>query len=143
PLLNKLISKHPVIQLNDHHIVNISTKECTCLNFVWNKSFHDVCKHVHAARLFNDIENDKTILNAVKNDLVKYFYKKKCAALAEHKNLIIYSESTKIAFEEIFQIFSLQGNNIFFLYKYKTTEKDPFCPIELSERRTSNVGAPK
>ncbi|CAG8763265.1 5653_t:CDS:2 [Cetraspora pellucida] len=109
PLLNKLISKHP------------------------NGSFHDVCKHVHAAHLFNDIENGKTTLNAVKNDLVKYFCKKECAAPAEQKNLIIYSESTKIAFEEILQIFSLQGNDIFFLYKYKTTEKNPFRLIELPE----------
>ncbi|CAG8840531.1 4331_t:CDS:2, partial [Racocetra persica] len=34
-------------------------------------------------------------------------------------------------------------NDIFFLYEYKTTEKDPFHPIKLPERRTSNVGTPK
>ncbi|CAG8668535.1 934_t:CDS:2, partial [Racocetra persica] len=117
--------------------------EYTCLDFVWNRSFHDMYKHIHAAHLFNDIKNSKTTLNAVKNDLVKYFCKKERAAPAEQKNLIIYNESTEIVFEEILQIFSLQGNDIFFPYEYKTTKKDLFRPIELLERRTSNVETSK
>ncbi|RIB18018.1 hypothetical protein C2G38_2185769 [Gigaspora rosea] len=65
-MIDKLASKHSVMQQNDYYLVNISTGECTCLDFIWNSSFRDICKHVHAARLFDDIENNKITLNSTR-----------------------------------------------------------------------------
>ena len=61
----------------------------------------------------------------------------------EQKNLTIYSSSTNAAFEEILRTYSTEGNDIFFPYDRKITEKDPFQPVEMPTRRISNVGAPK
>ncbi|CAG8783679.1 4947_t:CDS:2, partial [Gigaspora rosea] len=44
-MIDKLASKHSVMQQNDYYLVNISTGECTCLDFIWNSSFRDICKH--------------------------------------------------------------------------------------------------
>ncbi|CAG8814545.1 16398_t:CDS:2, partial [Gigaspora margarita] len=94
-MIDKLASKHPVMQQNDYYL------------------------HVHAARLFDDIENNKIMLNSIKHDLVQYFCNKERAMPKEQKNLIIYSDS------------------------HGVTEKDPFRPMEMPARRISDVGTSK
>ncbi|RIB29555.1 hypothetical protein C2G38_2155016 [Gigaspora rosea] len=131
-MINKLASKHPIMQQNNYYLVNISMGECTCLDFMWNGSFRDVCKHVHAVHLFDDIENNKIMLNSIKHDLVQYFRNKERAMPKEQKNLIIYSNSVDAAFEEILQSY-IRG----------VTKKDPFRPMEMPARRISDVGTPK
>src|SRR4051794_17564804 len=56
PMMNKLaeqiIQEIGELQLN-HYIVNIITGKCLlCLDYIWNGSLRDVCKHVHAARIY-------------------------------------------------------------------------------------------
>ncbi|KAF0495988.1 proteophosphoglycan ppg4 [Gigaspora margarita] len=143
PMHNKLASKHPIMQQYDYYLVNISTEECTCLDFIWNGSFRNICKHVHAARLFNDIENNKITLDSVKNDLVLYFRNKERAMPKEQKNLIIYSNSVDAAYKEILRSYMVQGNDIFFPYERGVTEKDPFRPVEMPTRRIRDVSTPK
>ncbi|KAF0427252.1 gephyrin: PROVISIONAL [Gigaspora margarita] len=101
PIVNQFASKYPVELRENYYFVNILTGECTCFDFIWNGPFQDVCKHVHAAHLFNDIEDNKTTLNTIKNDLVQYFHNKECTMPKEQKNLTIYNSSTDAAFEEI------------------------------------------
>ncbi|RIB24775.1 hypothetical protein C2G38_2241810 [Gigaspora rosea] len=135
PMLNILASKHPVAQEDNYYLVNISTGECTCLDFIWNGSFRNVCKHVYAARLFNNIENNKIAPDVIKHDLVLHFRNKECAMPNELKNNIIYSNSDDAVFEEILRIYSEQGNDIFFPYEHGVTEKDPFHPAEMQQKR--------
>ncbi|CAG8476091.1 7581_t:CDS:2 [Cetraspora pellucida] len=143
PMLDKLASKHLIEQQDNYYLVNISTGECTCLDFVWNGSFRDVCKHVHAARLFNDVENKKITLDIIKHDLVLYFRNKERAMPNEQKNFIIYNNSIDAAFGEILQFYSARGSDIFFPSERGVTEQDPFRPAEMPIRRVSSVGAPK
>ncbi|CAG8696554.1 5419_t:CDS:2, partial [Cetraspora pellucida] len=142
-MLNILAAKHPVVQQDNYYLVNISTGECTCLDFMWNGSFRDVCKHVHAAHLFNDIENNKIIPDIIKHDLMLYFHNKERAMPNEQKNYTIYNNSDDVAFEEILRIYSEQGNDIFFFCEHGVTEKDPFHPVEMPARKTLGIGAPK
>lgn len=144
PMLDILTSQQPIQQKDNYYIVNISTGECTCFDFIWNGSFRDVCKHVHAARLFNDIQNGKMTLETVKQNLVQYFKDKERAMPAEQKNLTIYSGSTAAAFEEILKTYAMQDDDIFFPYERITTQRDPFRPVEMPTRYTSKTcGAPK
>ena len=58
PMLNKLaektIQEAGGIQSN-YYVVNIITGECPlCLDYIWNGPLHDVCKHVHAARIYSN-----------------------------------------------------------------------------------------
>ncbi|CAG8835053.1 4673_t:CDS:2, partial [Racocetra persica] len=52
PIINQFVSKHPVVQQENYYLVNILTEE---------------------SRLFNNIEDNKTTLDIVKNELVQYF----------------------------------------------------------------------
>src|SRR6266496_3911606 len=58
PLYNKLLESHINIVLyreGYYYLTKISTGECLiCYDYIWNGPFRDVCKHVHAARLFHD-----------------------------------------------------------------------------------------
>ncbi|CAG8783720.1 6394_t:CDS:2, partial [Cetraspora pellucida] len=90
-----------------------------------------VCKHVHAAHLFNNIKNNKTTLDIVKNELVQYFHNKEHVMPKEQKNLTIYSSSTNAAFEEILQTYSTEGNNIFFyMINYLDNSNDNEMPLD-------------
>ena len=142
-MLDKLASKHAVPQEDGCYLANIQTGECTCLDFAWNGSFRDICKHVHAARLYNEIEEDKTSLTEVKQKLVKHFKNKERAMPIEQKNAVIYSGSVEAAFDEILRAYSTEGDDIFYPCEHGTTEKDPFRPAEMPARRTLNIGAPK
>ncbi|CAG8737294.1 21790_t:CDS:2 [Gigaspora margarita] len=106
-MIDKLVSKYPVMQQNDYYL------------------------HVHAACLFDDIENNKIMLNSIKHDLVQYFRNKEHAMPKEQKNLIIYSNSVDAAFEEILQTYMIQGNDFFFFYEHGVTEKDLFRPMKM------------
>ncbi|CAG8762977.1 8296_t:CDS:2, partial [Gigaspora rosea] len=130
---DKLASKHPIAKLDSYYLVNMLTSECTCFDFIWNGSFRDVCKHVHAACLFNDIEDNKVTLDIIKHDLVLYFRNKEHAMLNEQKNFVIYNGFIDIAFQKILQIYLEQG----------IAEKDLFRPIEMPVQNTLGVGAPK
>src|SRR4051812_21573192 len=83
PLTNKLAEKSIQeaggIRIG-YYIVNIITGECPlCLDYIWNGSLRDVCKHVHAARLYHDYlksQDRNEFYEDIKYKLVKYFNNK-------------------------------------------------------------------
>lgn len=83
PMINKLAEKTiqevGKIQPN-YYIVNIVTGECPlCLDYIWNGPLRDVCKHVHAARIYNDYlksQNYDEFIDNVICKLVTYFKNK-------------------------------------------------------------------
>jgi len=51
-----------------------------CYDYIWNGPFRDVCKHVHAARLFYNanLHVDKELfIKQTKESFVSYFKRKK------------------------------------------------------------------
>ena len=72
PIMNKLaeniIQEIGELQPN-YYIVSIITGECPlCLDYIWNGPLRDVCKHVHAARKYNDYlksQNQNEFINNV------------------------------------------------------------------------------
>ncbi|CAG8689984.1 5335_t:CDS:2, partial [Scutellospora calospora] len=47
-MVEKLVLKHNIEILSQYYLVNIHLEECTYLDFIWNGSFHNICKHCHA-----------------------------------------------------------------------------------------------
>ncbi|CAB4420604.1 unnamed protein product [Rhizophagus irregularis] len=152
PLFNKLEKKHfdnvNVMHREGFYLANILTDECMlCYDFIWNGPFRDVCKYVHAARLFNNANQhdlDKTLfIQQTKESLVSYFKSKERVIFAENKNRLIYEGDTDTAYNEIVRLYHLQGGSIF-LPKNNTSERnsDPFRPSELNKHNVSNKGAP-
>ena len=59
-----------------------------CYDYIWNGPFRDVCKHVHAARLFRNanLHLDKELfIKQTKENLVAYFKNKERVIPAENK----------------------------------------------------------
>ncbi|CAG8736943.1 12029_t:CDS:2, partial [Rhizophagus irregularis] len=83
PMINKLaenaIQEAGGVRPN-YYIVNIITGECPlCLDYIWNGSLHDVCKHVHAARIYNDYlksQNHDEFIENITCKFVTYFKNK-------------------------------------------------------------------
>ena len=115
PLLKKLEQKHldKVSYREGFYLANILTGECmVCYDYIWNGPFRDVCKHVHAARLFHkaNLRMDKELfVKQTKESLVTYFKNKKRVIVAENKNRLIYEGDTDTAYNEIIRLYYLQG----------------------------------
>jgi hypothetical protein len=116
PMINKLaektIQKAGEVRSN-YYIVNIITGECPlCLDYIWNGSLRDVCKHVHAARIYRNflISQDKSeFIENTKYELVTYFKNKQRVLPSSNKNLLIYNGSVEEAYQEIIRLYNLQG----------------------------------
>ena len=116
PIMNKLaeniIQEIGELQPN-HYIVNIITGECPLyLDYIWNGSLRDVCKHVHAACIYNDYlksQNQNEFINNITCKLVEYFKNKQCILPISRKNLLIYNGNTQEAYKEIIRLYNLQG----------------------------------
>ncbi|UZO10912.1 uncharacterized protein OCT59_002490 [Rhizophagus irregularis] len=77
------------------------------LDYTWNGSFRDVCKHVHA--------------------VLTYFKDKQRVLPSSNKNLLIYNGS--VAYQEIIRLYNLQGNLIFNSNERPTNHiNEPFRP---------------
>ncbi|CAB4473705.1 unnamed protein product [Rhizophagus irregularis] len=130
-----------------YYLTNILTGECmVCYDYIWNGPFQDVCKHVHAARLFHKANlhlNKELFVRQTKEKFVTYFKSKEKVVAAENKNRLIYEGDTDIAYNEIIRLYYLQGGSVF-LPRNNISEhnSDPFKPPELSKRGTSNKGVP-
>ncbi|CAG8759411.1 22838_t:CDS:2, partial [Gigaspora rosea] len=107
-----------------------------------NGPFQDVCKHVHAARLYTEVLCGKLQIQEIKERLVKHFKNKEYAVAPEKKNYIIHRDTSDKVYQEILRLYSRLGNNIFFLMERKTIVKDPFCPMD-SIQVPLTSGAPK
>jgi hypothetical protein len=97
-----------------YYLTKISTGECLiCYDYIWNGPFHDVCKHNHAARIYQQSQQSQTdnllYQKNIKADLVNYFKNKQRVLPAEKKNELIYNGDIETAFNEIVKIFELQG----------------------------------
>ncbi|PKY38473.1 hypothetical protein RhiirA4_537325 [Rhizophagus irregularis] len=93
---------------SNYYAVNIITGE-SCLDYTWNGSFRDVCKHVHA--------------------VLTYFKDKQRVLPSPNKNLLIYNGSVDIAYQEIIRLYNLQGNLIFNSNERPTNHiNEPFRP---------------
>src|SRR3954469_3250779 len=100
-----------------YYLTNISTGECLiCYDYIWNGPFRDVCKHNHAAKIYQQAQiNNSLYQQEVRADLVNYFKNKHRVLPAEKKNEIIYNGDVEIAFNEIVKIFEIQGK-VYFNY---------------------------
>ncbi|KAF0467833.1 gephyrin: PROVISIONAL [Gigaspora margarita] len=108
----------------DRELCQLLQPICTCFDFIWNGSFRDVCKHVHAARLFNDIEDNKTTLDIIKNDFVQYFRNKERAMPKEKKNFTIYNSSTMLHLRRFFELIQKMETN------YLDDNNDDTMPLD-------------
>ena len=100
------------------YLANILTGECmTCYDYIWNGPFRDVCKHIHAARLFHEsnlhLDNKELFVKQTKENLVAYFKSKEKVIPAENKNRLIYEGDTDTAYNEIIRLYYLQSKNPF------------------------------
>ncbi|PKB99203.1 hypothetical protein RhiirA5_430119 [Rhizophagus irregularis] len=149
PLFKKLEQKHldKALCRKGYYLTNILTGECMVYyDYIWNGPFQDVCKHVHAARLFHKANlhlNKELFVRQTKEKFVTYFKSKEKVVAAENKNRLIYEGDTDIAYNEIIRLYYLQGGSVF-LPRNNISERnsDPFKPPELSKRGTSNKGVP-
>ena len=83
-----------------------------CYDYIWNGSFWNVCKHVHAARLFYDANlhlNKELFIKKTKENLVVYFKNKERVISTENKNRLIYEGETNMAYNKIIRLYHLQG----------------------------------
>jgi len=91
----------------------IATGECpTCLDYIWNGPFRDVCKHCHAARIFSKAqqEDHDKFSEETKYQLVTYFKNKERVLPADQKNKNIYFGSVEEAYNNIVELYMSQGN---------------------------------
>lgn len=116
PMINKLAEK--AIQeaggmRSNYYIVNIVTGECPlCLDYIWNGPLRGVCKHVHAARIYNDYlksQNYDEFIEDITYKFVTYFKNKQRVLPNSSKNLLIYNGNTWEAYQEIARLYNLQG----------------------------------
>ncbi|CAB4382881.1 unnamed protein product [Rhizophagus irregularis] len=113
------------------------------LFYIWNGPFRDVCKHVHAARLFRNanLHSDKELFSRqVKEDLVTYFKNKERVIPTENKNRLIYEGDIDVAYNKIIRLYYLQGGSVF-SPKDNISERnsDHFRPPELNTKRTRKI----
>jgi hypothetical protein len=115
PLYNKLLESHvSVVPYREgYYLTKISTGECLiCYDYIWNGPFRDVCKHNHAAKIYQEYQSQVDKLSYqqhVKIDFVNYFKNKQQVLPAEKKNELIYNGDIETAFTEIVKIFEIQG----------------------------------
>ena len=115
PLYQKFAKNHYniVSEQEGYYLTNTSSGECLiCLDYIWNGSLRDICKHCYAARLYKESLNAKDIhayVQEVKNKLVVYFKNKERVIPAENKNKLIYEGDIEIAYNEILRLFELKG----------------------------------
>ncbi|CAB5354505.1 unnamed protein product [Rhizophagus irregularis] len=132
----------------NYYIVNIITGECPLyLDYIWNGSLHDVCKHVHAARIYNDYlksQNHDEFIENITCKFVTYFKNKQRVLPSSSKNLLIYNGNIQEAYQEIIQLYNLQGNLIFNHVEHSISNhmNDPFRPDDLNHHASSNYGVP-
>ncbi|CAG8556992.1 17812_t:CDS:2 [Cetraspora pellucida] len=128
-MINKLVNRDNINKLANYYLVNIISGECTCYDYIWNGPYHDVCKHVHATRLYIELLHGRLQVQDVKQSLVKFFKDKEHAIALEKKNHIIYNGTIDEAYQEILRLFNYVGNDIFFSADQKIAAQDPFRPI--------------
>jgi len=113
PLYNKLLD-NIVPYREGYYLTKISTGECLiCYDYIWNGPFRDVCKHNHAAKIYQQYQShiDNLLYHQhVKIDFVNYFKNKQQILPAEKKNDLIYNGDVETAFTELVKIFEIQGN---------------------------------
>ena len=122
PLHHKLMEQHLKnvsnhFEHSEYYLVNTKTGECMCLNYIWNGSFRDTCKHCHAALIHKEAITSSNILlfkQEVKKDLVQYFKNKQRVLPAESKNLLIYNGDVETAYLEIVNLYNIHGNFSFY-----------------------------
>jgi len=110
-LLKQTFKNYNIQEKDGYYITNIVTGEyLNCFNFIWNGSFHDVCKHCYSARIFaKSLENYNSIVNETKNQLVTYFKNKQKVLPPELKNYNIYQGDIETAFQEIIKEYNEKG----------------------------------
>ncbi len=111
PLLKQTFKNHNIQERDGYYITNIVTGEClNCFDFIWNGSFHNVCKHCHSARIFvKSLENYDDVVNETKEQLVNYFKNKQRVLPPELKNYKIYQGDIETAFQEIVKEYNEKG----------------------------------
>ncbi|RHZ84688.1 hypothetical protein Glove_78g180 [Diversispora epigaea] len=78
PMMKQLTKNYNVELRDGFYITNIVTGECPlCLDYIWNSSFCDICKHCYVARIFSMVQmNNSNIVQETKEKFVGYFKNK-------------------------------------------------------------------
>ncbi|RHZ45370.1 hypothetical protein Glove_680g85 [Diversispora epigaea] len=110
PMMEQLTKNYNVELRDGFYITNIVTGECPlCLDYIWNSSFRDVCKHCYAARIFSMAQmNNSNIVQETKEKFVSYFKNKERVVPPDQKNNTIYLGSVDEAYNEIIRLFNIE-----------------------------------
>ena len=52
--LIKSITNNNIPLKEGYYIVNYISGECHCFHYIWNGPLRNICKHVHAAKLYKE-----------------------------------------------------------------------------------------
>lgn len=118
PMINRYIELHEINIRDGNYLVNIKTGECfLCLDYIWNGSFRDVCKHVYAARIYAEGQKRgdfASIIAETKQELVNYFRNRDdiSSSLSSLSSLshIRSQGNTKEIYTEIERLYQVIGN---------------------------------
>ncbi|CAG8755587.1 28778_t:CDS:2, partial [Racocetra persica] len=72
-MITKLVNCNDINIPANYYLVNMLSGECTCYDYIWRSSYHDICKHVYAARLYIELLHKRLQVQDVKQSLVKHF----------------------------------------------------------------------
>ncbi|CAG8453858.1 11881_t:CDS:2, partial [Diversispora eburnea] len=144
PMMEQLTKNYNVELRDGFYITNIVTGECPlCLDYIWNSSFRDICKHCHAARIFSMAQmNNSNIVQETKEKFVSYFKNKERIVPPDQKNNTIYLGSIDEAYNEIIRLFNIEGTKIFnSSAKQINVCTNPFRPLELNHHHSTRTGS--
>ncbi|PKC70304.1 hypothetical protein RhiirA1_501757 [Rhizophagus irregularis] len=144
-MMNRFIARHGVVIQEGYYMANIKTGECLmCYDFIWNGRFRDVCKHVHAAKLYAEAQrmgDFTSLINETKVKLVEYF---NCRENNEtQQNILIRRGTIDEAFDEIRRLYEISGDKIFdSTMLYTDACRDPFRNLKQKRRVASKQNIP-
>jgi hypothetical protein len=124
-------------------LVNIETRECSCLDYVWRGPTHK-CKHVHAADLQRQVEVKALELTTIKSDLVNFFRNRERVIDPVLKNMALYCGTDDDIWKEILRLYESDGSAIFAPRDVQNKpSKDPFRPEQMPRQENDQGGAPR
>ncbi|CAG8738871.1 13413_t:CDS:2 [Cetraspora pellucida] len=139
-MIIKLINRDNINIPVFHYLINISTNECICYDYVWNGSFRDACKHIYAARIYIDLSRRKLQKQDIKEKLVEHFKNKERAIASENKNYLIYNKSNYTCDTENINAYDDEYDDSFAeSAKYAQSDEYKELPPSVHRRNTTRI----
>ena len=67
----KKVSDH--FEHSKYYLINLKTEKYMCFDYIWNRSFRDICKHWHMALIYKEVIKSSNMLlfkQEIKKELV-------------------------------------------------------------------------